>query len=165
MVRRRNAVITVVVIVLVAGPLIGYEFVLGTTGRFVAGTSVDTNSDILAENCNHILGDGALELQVVYDVVGIPVHGESINAVGMLGCEFNGNAQTQVAYLNNFTIGSFGWLSPVFPSHTVPQGNLNFMVKYLGSTYRFTAAIPPIGVTCVTLRVPSGGVSTRTADV
>ena len=152
------------VIALLAGTLTGYEFVLGTTGAYVTGTSVDTNSDVLAENCNHILGDGGLELHVVFDYVGIPVHGESINAVGMLGCDFNGNAETQVSFLNNFTVGSFGWLTPVFPRNAVPQGNLDFTVQYSGGTYRFSATIPPSGVACVTLHVPSGSVTHITTE-
>ena len=85
--------------------------------------------------------------------------GESINAVGRLGC----CSIPQVVYLNNFTVEQGGWLTPVFPKHATPGGELNFTVAFQGRRYDFSAGVAPIGSACVTLHVPSGKITYASA--
>jgi hypothetical protein len=59
-------------------------------------------------------------------------------------------------------VGQGGWLTPVFPSQAEPGGQFSFTIVYQGSTYRFTETVPPIGMDCVTLHVPSGDVTQAT---
>jgi hypothetical protein len=124
-----------------------------TETRTVSGTSVDS-SDTYLTSCS-ISGAGALQLRVVSELTGGPVSGEMINAVDILGC----NEETQVVYLDNFTVGPDGWLTPVFPDQAAPAGKLSFTVTYEGETYNFSTVIPPMGTSCVTLQVPSGNVT------
>jgi hypothetical protein len=147
---------------LLAGGLLGYyEVTTGaarsqapTTGS-VTGTSVTASDTFFS--CS-ITGIGGFELLVASDSTGAPVTGESVNAVDHLGC----NSAQQVVYLDDFTAGQGGWLTPVFPNQATPGGQLNFTVSYQGKTYNFSAGVPPIGTACVTLHVPSGSVTTKT---
>jgi hypothetical protein len=157
--RESGAILATLVVALLALSLVGYEYLLGTTGGFVTGTSVNIGSDSFLTGCT-ILGQGGLELRVVSDFTGIPVHGESVNAVDRLGC----NSATQVVYFDNFSMGQGGWLGPVFPAQAMPAGVLNFTVIYQGTIYNLSAAITPMGTTCVTLHVPSGKVTTATSE-
>jgi hypothetical protein len=134
---------------------------LATTQTFVTGTSVATSSDTYLIQCS-ITGIGGFQLRVVSDSTGAPVSGETINAVDRLGCNVGQTSQIQVVYLNNFSQGQGGWLTPVFPSQATPGGRLNFTVSYQGGTYDFSALVPPVGTTCVTLHVPSGSLNTTT---
>jgi len=131
---------------------------------FVTGTSFSAASDTFLTQCS-VTGVGGFELRVVSDSTGAPVSGETINAVDKLVCVpviTQEGAETQVVHLDNFSAGQGGWLTPVFPAQATPGGELNFTVSYKGSTYNFTAAVPPIGTACLTLHVPSGSVTTST---
>ncbi len=128
----------------------------------VTGTSVATESDTYLTSCS-VTGVGGLQLQVVSDSTGEPVSGEVINAVDRLGCDIVGQSgETQVVYLDNFTIGQGGWLTPVFPNQATPGGELTFTVGYQGETFNFSVTVPPIGTSCITLHVPSGNITTAT---
>jgi len=128
-------------------------------------TSVSLNStagDTYLTRCS-VTGVGGFQLRIVFDSTRAAVSGETINATDILGCDIVGQAaETQVVYLDNFSPGQGGWLTPVFPAQAEPGGELNFTVMYEGATFHFSAAVPPIGTSCVTLGVPSGNV-TRTA--
>lgn len=132
--------------------------VVSTTS--VTGTSVNSASDTFFNEtlanppCTDI-GGGAIELLVVSNSTGAPVNGEGINAVNNFACD----GSEQVVYLNNFTVGQHGWLTPVFPSEATLFGSLNFTVEYQGHAYQFSTSYPPFGLSCVTLRVPSGNVT------
>jgi hypothetical protein len=128
-----------------------------TLSGSVTGTSARSATNTFFTNCS-ITGIGGFELLVASDSTGAPVSGESVNAVDRLGC---GSAQ-QVVYLDNFTVGRGGWLTPIFPEQATPGGQLNFTVAYQGRTYNFASSVPPIGTACVTLHVPSGRVTTTT---
>jgi hypothetical protein len=124
-------------------------------------SSTSTNgSNTFLTSCS-VTGVGGLELRILSDSTGSPVSGENITAVDTLGCDIVGQPpETQVVYLNSFSSGTGGWLTPVFPGEAEPGGQLAFMVVYQGATYRFTEDVPPIGTLCVTLHVPSGNVTT-----
>jgi hypothetical protein len=121
--------------------------------RSVTGTS-ESERDTFANSSCPDTGAGVIELLVVSDSTGAPVTGESINAVNSLDC--NGE---QVVYLNNFTIGQGGWLTPVLPAQAQAFGWLNFTITYEGATYHLPTMYPVLGKDCVTLHVPSGEVS------
>jgi hypothetical protein len=125
----------------------------------VTGTSVNSANDVFFTATCVITGVGDFALRVVSDSTGAPVSGESINAVGHLGC----GPMPQVVYLNNFTVEQGGWLSPVWPSQATPAGGLNFTLIYQGRTYNFSAGVSFIGSSCVTLHLPSANVTTTTA--
>ncbi len=118
-------------------------------------------------------------MRVLSDYIGLPVTGEKVNAVDTLtitgATSSNGighvtvtlsptitAAPGQIVYLDNFSAGKKGWLTPVFPAQSCQAGNLNFTVAYQGKIYSFSETIPPIGIERVTLHVPSGGVTTKT---
>ena len=129
---------------------------------FVTGTSVDTSSDTFLTQCT-VSGAGGFALLIVSDSTGAPVSGETVNAVDTLGCDITGQpAEAQVVYLDNFSVGQGGWLTPVFPDQAQAGGELNFTVSYQGGTYHFSAEVLPVGSSCVTLHVPSGNVTTMT---
>ena len=156
-----RVILLALVLVLLAAGFVGYyEETKGTSHRALTTGSV-TGTEVSASDtffsCS-ITGIGGFELLVASDSTGAPVSGESINAVDHLGCD---SAQ-QVVYLDNFTAGQGGWLTPVFPSQATPGGQLNFTVSYQGKTYNFSDEVPPIGTSCVTLHVPSGSVTTKT---
>ena len=135
-----------------------------TLSGFVTGTSVNTTSDTFLTQCS-VTGVGGFQFRVISDSTGAAVSGEAINATDRLGCDIVGQApETQVVYLDNFSVGQGGWLTPVFPYQATPGGGLNFTVSYQGGTYNFSAVVPPIGTSCVTLRVPSGSVTTTTVS-
>ena len=165
MTRNTQVFLAALVAALLAGGLAGYyQVTTGTaaTGRApakgsVTGTSASASDTFFATSCS-ITGVGGFELLVVSDSSGAPVGGEVINAVDNLGCD----SDQQVVYLDDFTVGQGGWLTPVFPSQATPGGQLNFTVSYQGKTYNFSEDVPPVGTSCVTLHVPSGSVSTRT---
>jgi len=106
-----------------------------------------------------VSGVGALELNVVHDSNGTPVQGETVGAVLRTAATCAGQAQTQVVYVTNFTQGRDGWISPVLPTHAVNAGGYDFTVEYAGKTYNFAAQVQLVSLTCVTLRVPSGNVT------
>jgi hypothetical protein len=158
-----RVLLAALIAVLLAVALLGYyEVTSGThssnsaTGAFVTGTSDDTVSDTLFTSTCVFSGGGAFGLLIVSDSDGTPVHGETVNAVDRLGC----GSEQQVVYLDDFTIGQGGWLTPVFPSQTTVLGQLNFTVTYQGATYHFSTSYPDLGASCVTLHVPSGNVTT-----
>jgi hypothetical protein len=131
---------------------------------FVTGTSVNTSSDTFLTQCS-VTGVGGFQFRVISDSTGAAVSGETINATDRLGCDIVGQAaEAQVVYLDNFSVGQGGWLTPVFPYQATPGGGLNFTVSYQGETYNFSAVVPPIGTSCVTLHVPSGSVTTTTVS-
>jgi hypothetical protein len=134
---------------------------LAATQTFVTGTSVTTSNTYITQ-CS-ITGIGGFQLRVVSDSTGAPVSGETINAVDRLGCDVGQTSQTQIVYLNDFSQGQGGWLTPVFPSQApMHGGQLNFTVSYQGGTYNFSSLVPPVGTTCVTLHVPSGSLTSTT---
>jgi hypothetical protein len=122
----------------------------------VTGTSVNSSSDTYLTQCS-VTGIGGFQLRILSDSSGDPVTGETINAVDRLGCDVVGQAgETQVVYIDNFSVGQGGWLTPVFPSQAEPGGQLDIAVTYQGQTYSLSPVVPPIGTKCVTLLVPSG---------
>jgi hypothetical protein len=131
-----------------------------TAGGSVTGASVNTSSDTYLTTCS-VSGVGGLQLRILSDSSGLSVSGEAVSAVERLGCDTaGGTGETQVVYLDNFSVGQGGWLTPVFPNQATPGGQLSFTVMYQGETYSFSAAISPTGTSCVTLHVPSGNVTT-----
>jgi hypothetical protein len=125
------------------------------TSGFVTGTSTTASNTFFATSCT-ITGVGGFGLRVVSDSTGLPVSGETVNAIGhLVACG------PQVVYLDNFTVGLNGWLTPVFPPQATPGGGLNFTVGYEGHTYSFVTSVAFIGSNCVTLSVPSGNVTTQ----
>ncbi len=161
-----GALLGVVVVVLVAASLLGYYEVTKTSTSsstvYVTGVGVTGATDTFLTHCS-VTGVGGFELQVVSDYMGATVKGETIDAVDTLGCQIVGQAaETQVVYLDNFSVGQGGWLAPVFPVQATPGGELNFTVSYKGATFNFTARVPPIGTACMTLHVPSGTVTAST---
>jgi len=168
-----------VLILLVVGLVAYYEVTLAeASSGFVTGTGVGTTDDTFS-GC-HITSVGGFQLRVVSDLTGLPVSGETINAVDTEAecasvTTSNGTARVtvtlspstittagQIVYLDNFSAGKGGWLTPIFPAQAVPAGELNFTVAYQGRTYNFSASVPPIGSECATLHVPSGSVTTKT---
>ncbi|HVB95493.1 MAG TPA: hypothetical protein VND41_02685 [Nitrososphaerales archaeon] len=135
------------------------------TTSYLNGTSVNSSSDTFftASTCSQPTGGGGgFELRVVSDSAGTPVSGETINAVGKDECVPQGAAaETQVVYIDRFSVGPGGWLMPVFPSDAEVGGSLNFTVAYQGATYNFFVNVPypPIGSNCVTFHIPSGSVT------
>jgi len=126
---------------------------------YVTGTTFTNASDTYLTTCV-VMGIGGLELRVVSDSTNASVSGELVNAVDTLGCDIVGQPpETQIVHLDNFSVGQEGWLIPIFPNQAEPGGQLSFTVVYQGSTYQFTASVPPIGAACVTLHVPSGNVT------
>jgi hypothetical protein len=105
-----------------------------------------------------ITGVGGFEFRVVSDSTGAPVTGETIKAIGRLGC----GDQEQVVYIDNFSEsqGGGGWLVPDFPSQAIPAGGLSFTITYQGETYYFTAYVAPVGTNCATFHIPSGNMTT-----
>lgn len=135
----------------------------GTNSSESAGqntnSSVDT-SDTFLTQCV-VTGIGELEFRAIADSTGTLVSGENVTAIDALGCGIAGQpAETQIVYIDHFSVESGGWLTPVFPSQAEPGGQLSFTVIYQGVTYKFVEDIPPIGTLCVTLQVPSGDVTT-----
>jgi hypothetical protein len=131
------------------------------SARSVTGTSESASNTFISSTilvpCTG-QGQGVVELLVVSDSTGAPVIGESINAVNNLSC---GENEQQVVYVNNFTVGQGGWLTPILPNQAAPYGWLNFTVTYQGAIYHFPAKYPVFfGKECVTLHVPSGNVTT-----
>jgi len=178
---RTNRVVLVaglVLILLVGGLAAYYEITLAeASSGFVTGTSPSSTNNASGYGQCYI-SIGGLELRVLSDYTGLPVTGEKINAVDTLtitgGSSSNGVGHAtvtlsptttvepgQTVYLDNFSAGKGGWLTPIFPAQSCPAGNLNFTVAYQGKTYNFSEAIPPIGSECVTLHVPSGSVTTK----
>src|SRR5450759_3999452 len=130
-----------------------------TAAKSVTGTSVDSRSDTFITNnveCLIDTGIGRVELLIVSDSTGAPVGGESINAANEYPCA---NGVEQVLYINNFTVGIDGWLTPVLPSQASYVGWLNFTVIYQGATYQVPTNYDTMGIDCVTLHVPSGNVT------
>ncbi len=128
----------------------------------LTSSSANASGDTFLTSCS-VTGIGGLEIRILSDSTGAPVSGENITAVDTLGCDIVGQpAETQVAYLDSFSSGTGGWLTPIFPSQAEPGGQLAFTVAYQGTAYRFTENVPPIGSLCVTLHVPSGNITSTT---
>jgi hypothetical protein len=89
----------------------------------------------------------------VSDSSGLPVSGETVNEVYSGSCSNQTFSETEVVYVRTFTVGPGGWIY----NGDYPGGN--FTVVYEGRAYAFSGAAPPIGTNCVTLRVPSGNVT------
>jgi hypothetical protein len=138
------------------------------TTSYLNGTSVNSSSDTFytSSACFQPTGGGGgFELRIVSDSTGEPVSGETINAVHKTECiPAGGVPEPQVVYIDRFSVGQSGWLTPVFPSDAVVGGPLNFTVSYRGATYNFgiSAPYPPIGTNCVTFHIPSGNVTSTT---
>ena len=171
---RHSGLLAAFIVALLAAGLFGYyQTRLGTTTSStstsstsnvvstgsVTGTSVGTASDtFFTDTCTFSSG-GQFELMVASDSTGAPVQGESINAVDNEGC----SSDEEVIYIDNFTVGKGGWLTPVWPNQAIPLGDLNFTVAYQGGIYNFATYVAGIGTACVTLHVPSGNVTSSLA--
>ncbi len=127
----------------------------------VTGTSVDTQNDTFLTSC-FPSGGGGFEFRIISDSTNETIlQGLSVNAVAQTGCSLNGQPpEIQMVYLNNFSVGAGGWLTPISPPQASTLGNLSFVVAYQGKTYDFSSSVPPVGSNCTTLSVPSGDVST-----
>jgi len=179
---RANRVVlaaALVLVLLIAGLAAYYEITLAeASSGFVTGTSLSsTNGTSGYGQC--YISIGGFELRVLSDYTGLPVTGERINAVDTLtitGATSNNGSVAhatvtlsptsteepgQTVYLDNFSAGKGGWLTPIFPPQSCQAGNLNFTVAYQGKSFSFSETIPPIGSECVTLHVPSGSVTTK----
>ena len=115
-----------------------------------------------------ITGTGGIEIRVISDSSGVPVQIAPVSGVLRTECDtataastggYVTTTETQVIYVNNFTEGQGGWETPVLPNGAQSAGIFNFSIHYEGKTYGFAAYIPPASITCVTLRVPSGNVT------
>ena len=151
-----------VLVLLVGGLAVFYEVTLAeASSGFVTGTSVDTH--VTKISCFDT-GAGAFQLRVVSDYIRFPIHGEKVNAEYMTPtCTgFGQSTPLQVIYIDNFSAGKGGWLTPIYPPNVPSPGDLNFTVAYLGKVYNFSDLVPPIGGECMTLHVPSGSVTTKT---
>src|ERR1039458_8815716 len=119
-----------------------------SSAEYVTGTSFTNASDAYLTTCS-VTGIGGLEIRIVSDYTTASVSGELVNAVDTLGCDIVGQPpETQVVHIDKFAVGQGGWLTPIFPNQAQPGGQLSFTVVYLGSTYRFTETVPPIGTVC-----------------
>jgi hypothetical protein len=128
-----------------------------TSATFVTGTSVDSASDTFLTACAPS-GPGLL-LRIVSDSADTAVSGETVKAVDKFGCSNGQSTNYQIVYLDNFSAGEGGWLTPVWPKQAVNWGMLNFTVTYEGGTWNFSAEAYNVGLSCVTLHVPSGNVT------
>src|SRR2546428_4357906 len=122
----KQVILTFVVVIVLGAALFGYyEYSFGESSqgpiavKSVTGTRVDSASDVFFTKTCVITGIGGFALLVVSDPTGAPLTGESINAVGHLGC----GSIPQVVYLNNFTVEQGGWLTPVFPKQANLEGS------------------------------------------
>jgi len=123
----------------------------------ITATKIGNVSDTYFANSCVITGVGGFAFRVVSDSTGSPVSGETIGAVGRLGC----NNEVQVVNIESFSVGQDGWITPNFPTGATPAGGLNLTVFYQGGAFNFTAGPSPIGSECVTLHVPSGRVTSE----
>lgn len=130
----------------------------GAASGYVTGTSVETGEDTFLASCTEV--NAGFSLRVVSDSTGAPIAGESVNAEQRFGCTANAEQiGFQTVYLDNFSVGEGGWLTPVWPAQAFQAGMVNFTIAYQGKPYDFSAAVPLIGWSCITLRVPSGNVT------
>jgi hypothetical protein len=156
----KAAAAIVIALIIIIGVVAYYQAALAEAeSGFVTGTSVDTQ--FTASGCVDT-GGGALQLRLISDYFGFPIHGELINAQYMTPNCGPGSAPPQPVYIANFTAKTGGWLTPVYPSGTPSPGELNFSVAYGGTTYTFNESVPAVGAACVTLHIPSGGLTTLT---
>jgi len=122
--------------------------------EYVTGTSVTETDTLFTASCfPPSSAGGSFELRIESDSNGLPVSGETVNAVNYGSCSNQTFSETQVIYVRTFSVGPGGWLY----NNNYPGGN--FTVVYEGMTYTFSGAAPPIGTNCVTLHVPSGNVT------
>jgi hypothetical protein len=175
-----RALVSAAVVVLLAGSSFDlYEFNMQGTSSIRSNSSISTflttgfvtwtrvsSSDTFLNStiCPPPVGGGGLELRVVSDSTGVPVSGETINAVDAARCIPSGGraAETQVVYIDEFSAGKGGWPTPIISSDAEGTAN-NFTVSYQEATYSFVVNnVPPIGIVCVTLHVPSGNVTNTT---
>jgi hypothetical protein len=159
---KRVVLVVALVLVLLVGVLaVNYEVTLAeASSGFVTGTSA---ADQLTKIACFDAGAGAFQLRVVSDYIGFPIHGEKVSAEYTTPtCIGFGESTPQVVYIDNFSAGKGGWLTPIYPPNVPSPGDLNFTVAYLGKVYNFSELVPPIGGECTTLHVPSGSVTTKT---
>jgi hypothetical protein len=156
-----GAAVIVLALIIAVGVAAYYQAELAeATSGFVTGTSVDTQ--VTGTACTST-GGGALQIRLVLDYLGFPVHGELINAQYTTpSCDGAGSATTQVIHIANFSAGTGGWLTPIYPPQAPSPGELNFTVASGGKTYTFDESVPSVGAECVTLHVPSGAVTSST---
>jgi hypothetical protein len=152
----------IVIALLIAVGVAAYyqaEFAEASTG-FVTGTSVDTQ--VTGTACTDT-GGGALQIRLVSDYLGFPVHGELVDAQYTTpDCDGAGSTTPQVIHIANFSAGTGGWLTPIYPPQAPTPDELNFTVASGGKTYAFDESVPTVGAECVTLHVPSGSVTSAT---
>ena len=157
-----GAAVTVIALLIAVGVAAYYQAELAeATSGFVTGTSVDTQ--VTGTACTNT-GGGALQIRLVSDYLGFPVHGELINALYTTpSCDDGAGSTTpQVIHVANFSAGTGGWLTPIYPPQAPSPGELNFTVASGGRTYVFDELVPSVGAECVTLHVPSGSVTSAT---
>jgi hypothetical protein len=156
-----GAAVIVLALIIAVGVAAYYQAALAeATSGFVTGTSVDTQ--VTGTACTST-GGGALQIRLVSDYLGFPVHGELINAQYTTpSCDGAGSTTPQVIHVANFSAGTGGWLTPIYPPQAPSPGELNFTVASGGKTYTFDESVPSVGAECVTLHVPSGGVTSAT---
>ncbi len=142
-------VASILVLALLLAAIVGIVY-----ERSLYSTST-TESDTFITSC-HITGQGGLEIRVISDTTLGPVDGARIYGVLTGAC----GGETEVIHVHNFTSQQTGWLTPVLPAGAQSYGTYSFNVQYGGKTYSFAAAIRPASDSCVTLRVPSGNVTT-----
>lgn len=127
---------------------------------FASGGGAGTSGDTYLSSCA-VTGVGGFEFRVLSSSTGAAVSGANITAVDILGC----GSQNQVVHIDSFSAspGGGSWLVPDFPAQATAAGDLTFTITYQGHAYQFSASIPPVGTSCVTFEVPSGGTSATTA--
>jgi len=157
--RNRQLFLAALLVTLFGAALTGYYRITiqGTTGSSIVNDTFFTGQD-----CFPTGPASALDLRIVSDSTGMPVNGDTIDAVDIDGCVFSVNhTETQVVHIVQFAAGQGGWSTPIFPPGAVVGGTLNVTVSYQGATYHFVVdnPFPPSGSECVTLRVPSGNVT------
>ena len=148
--------LAILVIIIGAGTV----YFLSSQNVLLRNQIAPPNSNVVTNSYCTVTGAGGLEIRVLSDFTNKSLsQSATISAVDTLIC----NGAKQTAEITNFSPlnhGGIGWLSPVFPSGTTQAGQLDFIVSYQNKTYDFTSLIPPVGTNCVTLRIPSGNVST-----
>ena len=109
-------------------------------------------------------GGASMELLVLSDTTGMPVQqgGLDVSAVFSSGC----NNVPEIVYFDNVTSGSGGWIG--FP-HQSPDdddiaGRYNFSLTYEGQTYFFQGFSHPASTTCMTIKLPSGVVTSASYE-
>jgi len=119
-------------------------------------TGTTTHNNTFFTDC-HPTGGARLLLRIITDTTETPVQVEKIESVFNSGC----NEELEVVYIDNFEQGTGGWFYPGQIDVNV-AGIYNFYVQYAGKAYTFPTYSEPASLTCVTLRVPTGIVTSAT---